>query len=142
MRCVCVVRCPCVWAVGERQVAEAAVSAPRRGQPARSWAEEEAADAMYYEHLHGDGMTQLGLLKPGGRAAHRFYLLAMARRRGGGEGGEGGEGDGGGDAGGGTRHTSMVPGDRGTRTNAKKSRERKKAARVARKASASGDGGE
>ena len=69
-------------------LADVCVSAPRRGQPARSWAEEEAADAMSYEHLHSDGMMQLGLLKPGGRVAHRFYLLAMARRRGGGEGGD------------------------------------------------------
>ena len=129
-------------------LADVRVAAPRRGQPARSWAEEEATEAMYYEHLHGDGMVQLGLLKPGGRAAHRFYVLAMARRRGGGEGGAGGgNGDdggagasgGGGDASG-RRNTSAVGGDRSTRTHAKTGRARQQAARRARQASA-GEGG-
>ena len=95
-------------------------------------------------------MMQLGLLKPGGRAAHRFYVLAMARRRGsdgGGEGGDGGgdDGDGGGTSGGdggasGGRNTSVVGGGRRERTHASTGRARQQAARRARKASA-GEGG-
>ena len=89
---------------------------------------------MYYEHLHGDGMTQLGLLKPGGRPAHRFYLLAMARRRGGSEGGEGG------DARERRARADYVPGDRGTRPHKMTENERRKQqrARAAARASASG----
>ena len=115
------------------------MAAPRRGQPARSWAEEEAADAMYYEHLHGDGMVQLGLLKPGGRAVHRFYLLAMARRRGGGEGGEGGEGNEG-DEGGGARGPRAGQGSRRVRKLTDNERRRARRERAAAKAaSASGE---
>ena len=113
------------------------MAAPRRGQPARSWAEEEAAEAMYNEHVHGDGVVQLGLLKPGGKPAHRFYLLAMARRR---EGGGGGNGESG-VSGGGGRNTSVVPGDRGTRPNRTTTvNERKAAARRARAAKARASG--
>lgn len=120
-------------------LADVRVSAPRRGQPARSWAEEETADAMYYEHLHSDGLMQLGLLKPGGRAAHRFYLLAMARRRSGGEGGVGGEGGEGGGGSGGDGRDGPKPVHR---SRARTDGERKRARRAQRAAARDRAGGD
>ena len=99
---------------------------------------------MYNEHLHGDGMVSLGLLKPGGRMAHRFYVLAMARRHGGGEGGESGEGSEGGERGEGGEGGGGASGARaqhGSRRTHERTDGERVRARRARKAAARGRAG-